>query len=176
MTTTPAVTDTAALTDPVPGHGPTGRTRLIRGATVISLDPQLGVVPDGDILVRDGIIIAVRSGLDAPSAEVLDARGTIAIPGFVDSHVHAWEGRRLRGLPRPHRVRSHGPAAISAADPVTTVVTMAHPGMVDTVLVAGELRKHRGRLVGVDVAATADLVRGSREYLLDAASAPMARR
>ena len=70
---------------------------LIHGATVVSLDPLIGVVHGGDILVRDGIITAVGTDLVAPGAEVLDARGTIAIPGFVDSHVHAWEGQ-LRGL------------------------------------------------------------------------------
>ena len=70
---------------------------LIHGATVVSLDPLIGVVPGGDILVRDGIIAAVGTDLLAPGVEVLDARGTIAIPGFVDSHVHAWEGQ-LRGL------------------------------------------------------------------------------
>ncbi|UQX86887.1 amidohydrolase family protein [Jatrophihabitans telluris] len=73
------------------------RTLLIQGATVVSLDPLIGVVHGGDIVVRDGIIVAVGTAIDVPGAEVLDARGTIAIPGFVDSHVHAWEGQ-LRGL------------------------------------------------------------------------------
>lgn len=66
--------------------------------------------------------------------------------------------------------RTDGLSAISAADPVTTVVTMAHPGMVDTVLVAGQLRKHHGQLVGVDAADTIGLVTNSRQYLLDPAA------
>ena len=65
-------------------------------------------------------------------------------------------------------VRADGPAALSGADPVTTVTTMAHPGMVDTVLVAGQVRKRDGRLVGIDLEQAAKLVTESRTSLLAA--------
>ncbi len=73
---------------------------LIRGATVVSVDPAIGVLDRGDILVRDDTIVAVGPDLGGRAAEdatVLDATGTIAVPGFVDSHLHAWEGQ-LRGV------------------------------------------------------------------------------
>ncbi len=73
---------------------------LLRGGAVVSVDPQLGILERGDILVQGDTIIAVASDLThlaSPDTEIIDATGTIAIPGFVDSHVHAWEGQ-LRGL------------------------------------------------------------------------------
>lgn len=73
---------------------------LIRGGTVLSGDPQVGDVEVGDVLIRGDVIEAVGSDLADQAGEealVVDARGTIVIPGFVDAHVHAWEGR-LRGI------------------------------------------------------------------------------
>jgi 5-methylthioadenosine/S-adenosylhomocysteine deaminase len=77
---------------------------LIRDAVVVSIDPQIGVLERGDILVQDGRITAVAPDLSdavttavGDAVEVLDGRGMIALPGFVDSHLHAWEGQ-LRGL------------------------------------------------------------------------------
>jgi 5-methylthioadenosine/S-adenosylhomocysteine deaminase len=73
---------------------------LLRGATIVSVDPAIGVIEGGDILVHEDVIVAIGQDLSdrsIPGAEVIDAGGTIAIPGFVDSHLHAWEGQ-LRGL------------------------------------------------------------------------------
>nr|MDT0659773.1 amidohydrolase family protein [Micromonospora sp. DSM 115978] len=46
-------------------------------------------------------------------------------------------------------------------DPITAVVTAAHPGNVDTVLVAGEVVKSGGRLVRDDLAQVTDAVRAT---------------
>jgi enamidase len=44
---------------------------------------------DGDaILIEDGRIAAVGTGLDAGADTVIDARGTTVTPGLVDSHCH----------------------------------------------------------------------------------------
>jgi cytosine/adenosine deaminase-related metal-dependent hydrolase len=54
----------------------------------------------GDIVIRDDRILAVGvdAGADAPDDALrIDASGTVAIPGLVDGHVHAWEGA-LRGV------------------------------------------------------------------------------
>jgi len=77
---------------------PGGRPVLIKGAVIISQDPAVGDYAAGDILIRDGKITHVGENLagQAGQAVVIDAAGTIAVPGFVDAHVHAWEGQ-LRG-------------------------------------------------------------------------------
>jgi 5-methylthioadenosine/S-adenosylhomocysteine deaminase len=63
---------------------------LLRGGHVITVDPELGDLAGGDVLVEDGKITAVQPGIDA-DAQVLDVTGKIVIPGFVDTHRHTWE-------------------------------------------------------------------------------------
>ncbi len=73
---------------------------LISGATIVSVDPKVGTLDRGDILVHGDTIAAIGPDLTdrcAPDVAVIDGRGSIAVPGFVDAHVHAWEGQ-LRGI------------------------------------------------------------------------------
>ena len=63
---------------------------LLKGGTVITVDPNLGDIPDGDVLIEGDTIAEVGTDLSA-DAEVIDATGNIVIPGFVDSHRHTWE-------------------------------------------------------------------------------------
>src|SRR5262245_28508603 len=63
---------------------------LLKGGHVISVDPQIGDIPNGDILIEGDTIAKVGTGL-SEDAEVIDATGNIVIPGFVDSHRHTWE-------------------------------------------------------------------------------------
>ncbi|MDN3025516.1 amidohydrolase family protein [Streptomyces sp. S.PB5] len=72
------------------------RRTLLRAGHVISMDPDIGDLPQGDVLVEDGRIAAVGPGIDA-DAEVLDMTGRIVIPGFVDTHRHTWEAS-IRGV------------------------------------------------------------------------------
>lgn len=66
-------------------------TTLIKGGTVLTIDPHLGDIEGGDVLIEDGIITAVGSDIDAPTAEVVDARNHYVLPGFVDTHRHTWQ-------------------------------------------------------------------------------------
>ena len=63
---------------------------VIRSGHVVTMDPELGDIPDGDVLVAGGRIAAVGTGLDAPGAREIDARGMIVAPGLVDTHWHMW--------------------------------------------------------------------------------------
>jgi 5-methylthioadenosine/S-adenosylhomocysteine deaminase len=64
---------------------------LIKGGTVITVDPQLGDLPDANVLIEDGEIVAVGADVDAEDAELIDARDHLVIPGFVDTHRHTWQ-------------------------------------------------------------------------------------
>ena len=68
---------------------------IIRSGYVLTMDPGLGDIPDGDVLVTGGRIAAVGAGLDpaalgTPQARELDARGMIVAPGLVETHWHLW--------------------------------------------------------------------------------------
>ncbi|MEV0755856.1 amidohydrolase family protein [Streptosporangium sp. NPDC050280] len=69
---------------------------LIRGGHVVTMDPALGDV-DGDVLVVDGRIAEIGPDLSAADAEILDATGTVVLPGFVDTHRHTYQSL-VRGL------------------------------------------------------------------------------
>jgi 5-methylthioadenosine/S-adenosylhomocysteine deaminase len=65
--------------------------RLLRGGIVLSMDPEIGDLSKGDVLIEDDRIVAVGPELDVSDADVLDVSGKIVIPGFVDTHRHTWE-------------------------------------------------------------------------------------
>src|SRR5262245_12768936 len=67
-------------------------TTLIKGGTVLSLDPRLGDLETGDVLIEGDRIVAVGPNLSNGEVEEIDASGMIVMPGFVDSHRHIWEG------------------------------------------------------------------------------------
>lgn len=66
-----------------------GNRLLIRGGTVLSMDPCVGNYAAADIYIEGSRIIAVCVNLDGFDAEVIDATGMIVIPGFIDTHRHA---------------------------------------------------------------------------------------
>src|SRR5436190_6338980 len=66
------------------------RSLLLKGGRVI--DPSRGFDQVADVLIQDGTIAAVGTGLGAPEgAEVRDVRGKVVAPGLVDVHVHLRE-------------------------------------------------------------------------------------
>ncbi|PTR33910.1 cytosine/adenosine deaminase-related metal-dependent hydrolase [Luteibacter sp. OK325] len=69
---------------------------LIKGGTILSMDPLVGELTRGDVLIQGDRIIAVGTDLDAAGGRVIDASDMIVMPGFVDSHRHAWEGQLRR--------------------------------------------------------------------------------
>lgn len=64
---------------------------LIRNASVITVDPALGNLDKGDVLIEGTRIAAVGAGLQAGDAEIIDGTGTIVMPGMVDTHRHVWQ-------------------------------------------------------------------------------------
>ncbi|MFC0116315.1 amidohydrolase family protein [Kibdelosporangium aridum] len=73
------------------GEATGGRT-LIRGASmVLTMDPALGTLENADVLIDGDRITAVGRGVDAGRAKVIDGRGKIVMPGFVDLHTHLWQ-------------------------------------------------------------------------------------
>jgi 5-methylthioadenosine/S-adenosylhomocysteine deaminase len=76
---------------PPEDDGRPGRRYIIRGGSVMSMDPKVGDFAQADVLVDGKKIVAVGPNLQAGGAAVIDARGRIVMPGFIDTHHHQFE-------------------------------------------------------------------------------------
>jgi cytosine/adenosine deaminase-related metal-dependent hydrolase len=63
---------------------------LIRNGYVLTQDAGIGDIEGGDVHIRGTKIVAVGRNLNVPGARIIDARNTIVLPGFVDTHWHMW--------------------------------------------------------------------------------------
>ena len=67
-------------------------TLLIQGGRII--DPSQAIDRIDDLLVRDGIILAIGQSWHEKVDETIDATGLIVTPGLIDMHVHLREPGR----------------------------------------------------------------------------------
>jgi 5-methylthioadenosine/S-adenosylhomocysteine deaminase len=87
---------------------------LIKSGHVVTVDPELGDLPSGDVLVTDGVITAVGTDLTPATADadVIDAAGRLVIPGLVDTHRHVWQGA-IGGYTPQMTGAGYGPAVLT---------------------------------------------------------------
>ena len=97
----------APLASALPGCGPQGPGRsaaprgerlLLKGGTVVTMDPDIGDFASADVLIDGSVIAAIEPTIDA-TAEIVDASGMIVMPGFIDTHRHMWQGALRNILP-----------------------------------------------------------------------------
>jgi cytosine/adenosine deaminase-related metal-dependent hydrolase len=70
----------------------TGRPVVLRGGTVLTMDPGRRVLPGADVLVIGDRIAGVGHGLAAPDGALeIDASDGIVMPGMIDTHRHMWQ-------------------------------------------------------------------------------------
>ena len=73
---------------------------LIRGAYVITMEDGpggQGDLPIGDLLVDGDRILEIAPHIQTDAVEVIEAKGSIVIPGLINAHMHTWQ-TALRGL------------------------------------------------------------------------------
>lgn len=138
------------------------RRTIIRGADLLTMDPQLKEMKETDVLIEDGLIAAVGKGLSATDAEVVEAKGMILMPGMCDGHRHVWQiidaGRlaktkpsayahyqewKMRTIvsmtPEDHYLAGYLGGLLAIDSGVTSVIDYAHGQIdADTALAAAE--------------------------------------
>ena len=75
-----------------------GRT-LFKGGAVVTMDSTVPNLATGDVLVDGDRIAAVGANLLVDDAQVIDAAGSIVMPGLIDAHHHMWLGVMRRMMP-----------------------------------------------------------------------------
>ncbi len=69
---------------------------LIKNAHIITMDAQ-GDLAQGDVLISGDTITEIAPHIHADDAQVIEAQGSIMIPGLINAHMHTWQ-TALRGL------------------------------------------------------------------------------
>ncbi|WP_197319967.1 amidohydrolase family protein [Saccharomonospora sp. NB11] len=99
LTSPPARAHDGREQEPPRDSGKRGRRYVIRGGAVMSMDPTVGDFEVADVVVDGTKIVEVRPHVHAPGIDVIDARGRIVMPGFVDTHHHQFETALRSFLP-----------------------------------------------------------------------------
>ena len=127
---------------------------LIQGGRVI--DPASGGDGIADVLIRDGRIESVGTGLHDDDAVVFDATGMIVAPGFIDMHVHL----REPGFEHAETIRSGAEAA--AAGGFTTICCMPNTSPVnDSATVTSYIIQRAREVAKVNVFPIGAITKGS---------------
>ena len=92
----------AAIKARLDAAGPDTRV-LLKGATVVTVDPAIGDFDEGDVVIRGKRIEAVGTDLSAAAgsggAIVIEMGGMIVMPGIIDGHRHCWQNQFRRVIP-----------------------------------------------------------------------------
>ena len=62
---------------------------IIKNGYLLTMDPELGDLDSGTVVVKDGRITHVGGPVDEPADRVIDAGGCVVMPGLVNTHGHA---------------------------------------------------------------------------------------
>ncbi|MGR9036218.1 MAG: amidohydrolase family protein, partial [Gammaproteobacteria bacterium] len=79
-----------------PAEGASSKTLIRNAALILTMDPavgegELGIVENADILLEGDKISKIGKNLQRKNAQIVEAKGMIVMPGFVDVHNHLWQ-------------------------------------------------------------------------------------
>ena len=66
-------------------------TLIQNAGLVLTMDEMRRAVPSGDVLMRDGRIVAVGRDLPTTGCTVVNAAGCLVTPGLVNTHHHLYQ-------------------------------------------------------------------------------------
>jgi dihydroorotase len=133
-----------------------GANLIVRGARI--LDPRIDLDAVRDLVVRDGEIAEIAEPGSAPEidgAEIVDGDGLLAVPAFVDPHVH------LRVPGQEHKEDLETGTRSAAAGGYCAVIAMANTSPpIDSAAVLGSVRDRAEREASIPVGFVANVTRG----------------
>jgi dihydroorotase len=133
-----------------------GANLIVRGARLF--DPRTGLDAARDLVVRDGEIAEIAEPGGAPEidgAEVIEGEGLLALPAFVDPHVH------LRVPGQEHKEDLETGTRSAAAGGYCAVIAMANTSPpIDSAAVLGSVRDRAEREASIPVGFVANVTRG----------------
>jgi dihydroorotase len=131
-------------------------TLIIRGARVF--DPRIDLDATRDVVIRDGEIDELAEPGGAPEiegAETVDGEGLLALPAFVDPHVH------LRVPGQEHKEDLETGTRSAAAGGYCAVIARANTSPpIDSAAVLGSVRERAEREASIPVGFMANATRG----------------
>jgi dihydroorotase len=131
-------------------------TLIIRGARLF--DPRIDLDATRDVVIRDGEIAELAEPGGAPEiegAETVDGEGLLALPAFVDPHVH------LRVPGQEHKEDLETGTRSAAAGGYCAVIAMANTAPpIDSAAVLGSVRERAEREASIPVGFMANVTRG----------------
>jgi 5-methylthioadenosine/S-adenosylhomocysteine deaminase len=164
------------------GHGWPATGRLLDAGVPVSLSIDIASLNGGDMFAAMKSTVECERALRNAAA---DKEGTVLpslTPGSKDAVAFATiEGARANGLGdkvgslTPGKeadvivLRTDDPGMLPVNNPYGAVVFNGHPGVVDTVIVAGEPVKRDGRFVNQDMDRVKRLAYESRDHLFEQA-------
>lgn len=161
------------------GHGQPATGRVLRSGGRPGLGVDVVTGTGGDMFTQMRMALAAqrladnllaRQRREPLAAVTLTTRQVLAAATIDAARLLGIEAElgSLRAGKRADLVllKGGGPATTPLHDPVGAVVTQAHPGMVDTVLIDGEPIRRGGRFLGRDIAKAAGDLQRQAESLM----------
>ena len=131
-------------------------TLIIRGARLF--DPRIDLDATRDVVIREGEIAELAEPGGAPEiegAETVEGEGMLALPAFVDPHVH------LRVPGQEHKEDLETATRSAAAGGYCAVIAMANTSPpIDSAAVLGSVRERAEREASIPVGFMANVTRG----------------
>ncbi|MHC1755142.1 MAG: amidohydrolase family protein [Methanosarcina sp.] len=62
---------------------------IIKNAYVLTMDPDAGDIKNGTVVIEDGKITEIGEKTKESAETVIDAKGSVVMPGLVNTHTHA---------------------------------------------------------------------------------------
>ncbi len=108
---------------------------LVRGGRLI--DPAQRIDALRDLLIENGVVVAIGEHLTAADARIVEAAGAFVAPGFIDMHVHL----REPGQTRKETIATGAAAAVAGGFTAVACMPNTEPALDSPTIVADVVRR-----------------------------------